>query len=55
MTWMVMSREVSRAMRVTDQPVVVTALILDVDTGFIRGLSVADDVRSALPQAVERA
>ena len=52
---MVMSRDVSHAVRVTDQPVVVAALILDVDTGLIRGLSVAEDVRGALSQAVERA
>ena len=50
-----MSRDVSHAVRVTDQPVVVAALILDVDTGLIRGLSVAEDVRGALSQAVERA
>jgi hypothetical protein len=54
-TWMVMSRDVSHAVRVADQPVVVAALILDVDTGLIRGLSVAEDVRGALAQAVESA
>lgn len=54
-TWMVMSRDVSHAMRVTDQPIVVAALILDVDTGLIRGLSVAEDIRGALSQAMERA
>jgi hypothetical protein len=52
---MVMSRDVSHAVRVVDQPVVVAALILDVDTGLIRGLSVAEDVSDALAQAVERA
>ncbi len=54
-TWMVMSRDVSHAVRVMDEPVVVAALILDVDTGLIRGLSMADDVRGALSQAVDRA
>jgi hypothetical protein len=54
-TWMVMSRDVSHAIPVADQPVVVAALILDVDTGLIRGLSVADDVRGALAEAVESA
>jgi hypothetical protein len=54
-TWMVMSRDVSHAVRVVDQPVVVAALILDVDTGLIRGLSVAEDVGGALTQAVESA
>jgi hypothetical protein len=52
-TWMVMSRDVSHAVQVADQPVVVAALILDVDTGLIRGLSVAEDVRGALAQAIE--
>ena len=54
-TWMVMSRDVSHTVRVADQPVVVAALILDVDTGLIRGLSVAEDVRGALAQAIEHA
>ena len=41
--------------RVADQPVVIAVLILDVDTGFIRGLSAAEDIRNALSQSVERA
>jgi hypothetical protein len=52
---MVLSRDVSHAVQVTEQPVVVAALILDVDTGLIRGLSVAEDIRGALSEAVERA
>jgi hypothetical protein len=39
-TWMVMSRDISHSVRVADQPVVIAVLILDVDTGLIRGLSV---------------
>jgi hypothetical protein len=54
-TWMVMSRDISRSVQVADQPVVMAVLILDVDTGLIRGLSVAEDVRKALTQAVELA
>ncbi len=54
-TWMVMSRDVSQSIRVTDQPVVIAVLILDVDTGLIRGLSVGEDIGSALSQSVERA
>lgn len=54
-TWMVMSRDVSHSIRVADQPVVIAVLILDVDTGLIRGLSVGEDIRSALSQSVERA
>ena len=54
-TWMVMSRDVSQFVRVADQPVVIAVLILDVDTGLIRGLSAAEDIRNALSQSVERA
>ena len=39
-TWMVNTRDVSHAVQVADQPVVVAALILDLDTGLVRGLSV---------------
>jgi hypothetical protein len=54
-TWMVMSRDVSNSVRVVDQPVLIAVLILDVDTGMIRGLSVAEDISGALAQSVERA
>ena len=50
-----MSRDVSQAIRVADQPVAIAVLILDVDTGLIRGLSAAEDVRNALSQSVDRA
>lgn len=50
-----MSRDVSRSVEVVDQPVVIAVLILDVDTGLIRGLAVGDDVAAALSQSVERA
>jgi hypothetical protein len=52
---MVMSRDVSHSIQVVDQPVAIAVMILDVDTGLIRGLSVAEDVADALSQAVERA
>jgi hypothetical protein len=52
---MVMSRDISQSVRVADQPVVVAVLILDVDTGLIRGLSVAEDVRTALSRSMELA
>jgi hypothetical protein len=52
---MVMSRDVSRFVLVADQPVVIAVLILDVDTGLVRGLSVGDDVADALSQSVTRA
>jgi hypothetical protein len=54
-TWMVMSRDVSRSLRVADQPVAIAVMILDVDTGLIRGLSVEEDIRDALSQSVESA
>jgi hypothetical protein len=54
-TWMVLSRDISESVRVADQPVVIAVLILDVDTGLIRGLAVAEDVRAALSQSVENA
>jgi hypothetical protein len=50
-----MSRDISHSVRVADQTVVIAVLILDVDTGLIRGLSVAEDVCTALSQSVERA
>jgi hypothetical protein len=52
---MVMSRDVSHSIRVVDQPVVIAVMILDVDTGLIRGLSAAEDIGHALSQSVERA
>ena len=54
-TWMVMSRDVSHSIRVVDQPIAIAVLILDVDTGLIRGLSVAENIGDALSQSVERA
>jgi hypothetical protein len=50
-----MSRDVSGSIGVAGQPVVIAVLILDVDTGLIRGLSVGEDIGSALSQSVERA
>lgn len=50
-----MSRDVSDSIRVVDQPVAIAVMILDVDTGLIRGLSVAEDVPDALSEAVESA
>ena len=50
-----MSRDVSDSIRVVDLPVAIAVMILDVDTGLIRGLSVAEDITAALSQSVERA
>jgi hypothetical protein len=52
---MVMSRDVSHSIRVVGQPVAIAVMILDVDTGLIRGLSVAEDIRDALSQSIDRA
>lgn len=50
-----MSRDVSDSIRVVGQSVAIAVMILDVDTGLIRGLSVAEDISDALSQSVERA
>lgn len=50
-----MSRDVSPFIRVADQPVVIAVMILDVDTGLIRGLSAGEDIRGALSQSIEHA
>lgn len=50
-----MSRDVSHTIRVVDQPDLIAVMILDVDTGLIRGLSVAEDIREALSKSVEGA
>jgi hypothetical protein len=52
---MVMSRDVSHIIRVVDQPVAIAVMILDVDTGLIRGLSVAEDIPDALARCVQSA
>jgi hypothetical protein len=52
---MVMTRDVSQVIRVVDQSIAIAVMILDVDTGLIRGLSVAEDLPDALSQSVERA
>lgn len=50
-----MSRDVSDSIRVADQTVVIAVLIVDVDTGLIRGLSVGEDIGTALSQSVKLA
>jgi hypothetical protein len=54
-TWMVMSREVSHSIRVVGQQVAIAVMILDVDTGLILGLSVAEEVSDAVSQSVKSA
>lgn len=50
-----MSRDVSPFIQVADQSVVIAVLILDVETGLVRGLSAAEDLPNALSQSVDRA
>jgi hypothetical protein len=52
---MVMSRDISRFVLVADQPVVIAVLILDVDTGLVRGLSAGGDIAGALSPSVKSA
>jgi hypothetical protein len=52
---MILSRDVSDSIRVSDLPVAIAVMILDVDTGLIRGLSVDATISEALATSVERA
>jgi hypothetical protein len=54
-TWVVLARDVSGAVTVADQPLVVIALILDAGTGLVRGVSVGDTVRRACTDAARTA
>ncbi|MBO0836499.1 MAG: hypothetical protein J2P28_13465 [Actinobacteria bacterium] len=54
-TWIVLTRDVSYALRIDDCPVVVAGLILDADTGLIRGVSVAPSGPAARAQAIQQA
>lgn len=47
-----MVRDVSYAVRVPDEPTIVAALVLDVDTGLARGVSMAGTARAAYSQAM---
>jgi hypothetical protein len=50
-TWMVMARDVSHAVRILGESVIKAAMVLDVDTGLVRGLNVARTVEEALSEA----
>ncbi len=50
-TWLVLVRDVSRTVRVRGVPRPTAALVLDVDTGFVRGIAVDEDDKGALAQA----
>lgn len=50
-TWIVLARDVSATITVQNQPQVVAGLVLDADTGLIRGVSVGLTVREACTAA----
>lgn len=54
-TWVVLVRDVSDAVRVTDQPVVVGGMVLDADTGLVRGLSMGSSREQACGEAMTMA
>jgi hypothetical protein len=54
-TWIVMVRDVSHAVRIQDQPRVVASLVLDAETGLLRGASVAPTGRAACAEAMRTA
>lgn len=54
-TWIVMIRDVSHAISVQDQSAVIASLILDADTGLVRGLSLGGTARGACAQAIRTA
>lgn len=54
-TWLVLVRDVSRSIRVREQPQLMAALVLDVSTGLVRGLAVAPTDAEALTEAFQAA
>ncbi|MGH9103769.1 MAG: hypothetical protein ACRDYD_12425 [Acidimicrobiales bacterium] len=54
-TWMVMLRDISRTVRVRDEPVVMAGLVLDMGTGLALASTVAASGTQALAQALEKA
>jgi hypothetical protein len=54
-TWIVLARDLSDTITVTEQPRVAAALILDAGTGLIRGAAVGDTVRQASAAAARTA
>lgn len=54
-TWIVLARDVTGTVTVADQPSVMVALVLDADTGLVRGVSVGDTVPNACSGAARTA
>jgi hypothetical protein len=55
LTWIVMVRDVSHAVRIQNQPRVVASLVMDAETGLVRGASVAPTVGAARAEAMRTA
>ena len=54
-TWIVITRDVSRSVRVHESPVVFLSMILDADTGFVRGSAAGTSGPIARAQAIQQA
>lgn len=54
-TWVVMARDVSHAVRVANEPHVVASLVVDAETGLVRGVSMAATLPEACAQAMHAA
>jgi hypothetical protein len=54
-TWIVLTRDISHAVHIATQPVVVASMIMDADTGLVRGMAVAESGPQARAQAIAQA
>jgi hypothetical protein len=54
-TWIVLVRDLTNVIRVDNQPALFGAMILDADTGLIRGVSMAAKPRTACVEAMRTA
>src|SRR5262245_44311665 len=54
-TWIVLARDVSRTVRIEGQLQVVVSLVLDAETGYAQGFSVAPTRRAACAEALQTA
>jgi hypothetical protein len=54
-TWIIVVRDLSHAVRIEDQPDTTVCMVLDADTGLVRGVSMAGDPREACAGAVASA
>jgi hypothetical protein len=52
-TWLVLSRDVSDSVRIDGEPHVRAAMVLDMDTGLVRGVAAGTAESDAVAQAVE--